>query len=163
MLEKLAAKLGASIDVVDAAQWKHIRKYRAGDRASPERRNVLGVAAMARDVGAEVLVFVRDRDADASRGAEIDGAIPAAETINEIRVAGGVAIEEIEAWLLALLGQRGSEALSDAKAVLSKQGYDTLEQKLDIIDGCQLDRVPDDAGSLARWVERFRTAFEIGP
>lgn len=163
LLERLAVKIGATMEIVDGVPWKKIRKYRAGDHARAERRNVLGVAEMARDAGAQVVLFVRDRDGDESRGREIETAIPDAEQIHGMRIAGGVAIEEIEAWLLALLGESDSEKHKNAKEVLTKRGHSTLEQKLAIVDGGELGRIPADARSLAQWLERCRIAFQGDP
>src|SRR6266511_1363206 len=94
-------------NVEGALRWSRITKYRHGrELHAAEVQNVLGVAVDALDAGCNVVAFVRDRDGDPERERDIEaGLARAAEIYPGLRVIGGVAIEEIEAWVLALLGE----------------------------------------------------------
>ncbi len=70
------------------------------------------------------------------------------------------AAEEIEAWVLALLGERDSESHADAKRVLAKaHGIDNRHSKIEAVRAANIDRVPEDARSLKQWRERARNAL----
>jgi hypothetical protein len=142
--------------------WKHIRKYRSGDHRTPEERNVLGLALAAREAGCEAICFIRDRDRDPRREQDVEAGITAAQQMFPgLRVIGGMAIEELEAWVLALSGERQSEQLADAKEHLANsRGISTTAQMLCIVEAADLDRLPKDAGSLQRWLARARHALE---
>lgn len=64
-------------------------------------------------------------------------------------------MQEIEAWILALLGERRSERHSDAKAVL-KEKHEIVgcAQKVATVEAADLARVPEDATSLRLWLGR---------
>ncbi len=122
------------------------------------------------EVGADVLVFVRDRDGDEERAAAIEeGLRLAREGTYSAKVVGGVAVEEIEAWILALLGERRSEHPKDAKRVLrNRHGIADLGGKRAVVEDANLgnfpedanlDALPDDAVSLRAWLTRVREAF----
>jgi hypothetical protein len=65
ILEALLHKTGATgFDIVDARIWKSIAKFRFKPPVRGEVQNVLGLVLEAEEVGAEVLVFVRDQDGD---------------------------------------------------------------------------------------------------
>ncbi len=136
--------------------WKKIRKYRAQDHRSPERRNVLGLALAAREAGCHVICFARDRDRDTRREEDIGAGIEDAQaTFSDLRVIGGVAIEESEAWILALLGDRRSEEHADAKKHLEQtHSLSGCEQKVLAVKEADLNALPDDAASLRMWLRR---------
>lgn len=65
---------------------------------------------------------------------------------------GGVAVETIEAWLLALAGRRRTEELSAAAA----------KRELGVTAGAAVttaDNLADDAASLRTWLERVAAAL----
>lgn len=144
---------------VGAKAWKDIVKFKAGGHKAAETRNVLGLALRARDAGAELVVFVRDRDGDAQREAAIEAGI--AEVIG-VRVVGGVAIETIEAWVLACDGDKAAEKRLDPKGELARRGYETTAAKVDVVTEKFAEERLDGAVSLGRWIGRLRTATGTG-
>ena len=68
---------------------------------------------------------------------------------------GGTAVEAIEGWILALLGERDSESHSRPKIQL-EQRHDigTTEKMVAVTQVADLDRTPADAVSLRSWLER---------
>ena len=105
--------------IVDGITWKRIRKYRAGQHRSAETRTILGLALDAKERGAAVVAFTRDRDGDLEREADIEAGIArAAELFSDMCIIGGAAREDTEAWILALLGVR----LPDSSAASAMKG-----------------------------------------
>lgn len=149
-------------EIAGAVAWKAIRKFRAGDHRRPETRNILGAVEKASELDCDALIFVRDRDSDGEREQQIeDGIQEAGDLFPEVKVTGGVAIEQIEAWILAILGRRGSERHRDSKQTLAEAGKGTgREMMIDLIDACDLAALPDDATSLRRWLGRVRATLE---
>jgi len=76
-----------------------------------------------------------------------------------VRVVGVVAVETIEAWLLAMLGECGTEGLADLKPILERRGYGTCEAKVRLVRERGLDDIPADAAFLRLWLERVRAAL----
>jgi hypothetical protein len=148
--------------VAEAVAWKSIRKYRSGDHRQPETRNVLGIALLARERGYHTVLFTRDRDRQAGRERDIEAGIREANQSRDLAhvgVAGGLAVETIEAWLLAMLGERGTESLADPKPILEHRGYGTCEAKVRLVRERGLDDIPGDAAFLWLWLERVKTAL----
>lgn len=164
VIEALLRKT-AKIDftVVDARVWKRIRKFQAGKHAQPETRNVLGLMNEAEEAGCDVLVFVRDQDGYQDRQESIKAGIRLSiDGRFEPALVGGVAIQEIEAWILALLGERGSERHTDAKAVLAKKhGITTCAGKVAAVEGADRARIPEDATSLRDWLSLIDVCFVL--
>src|SRR4029077_20631304 len=98
-------------------------------------------------------------DGSVARERELEkGLQRARELFTNLEVIGGVAIENIEGWILVLLGQQGERISSKrAKLELEKHGVTTLLQKVDAIASASLTGLP--AGSLSTWLERARSAF----
>lgn len=147
-------------ETVDAVRWKTIRKFKAGDHAKPEFRNVMGLALEADERGCDALVFVRDRDGDLERETDIEQGIERASRQFGLRIVGGTANEELEAWLLAMLGTRKSESFADAKTKLADTHETTTrEQKCEVVTKANLDELPEDCPSLRRWLERAKAGL----
>lgn len=141
--------------VVDACLWKRIRKYRSQDHLRPETRNVLGLALQADEAGCDALVFVRDQDGDDERQADIEEGVRLAQGNGfDVDIVGGVAVQELEAWILAILGERRSEHHADAKQAL-KQRHEVTEREemIEVIEARGIDGIPEDAASLRTWLE----------
>lgn len=148
---------GASYQIVDAVIWKRIRKYRAGEFRSAERRTVLGLALMAKEASADAVVFSRDRDGEAERVGWIEAAIDdARELYASVTLAGGVAIEETEAWILSLGGDTRAETHADPKNVLNSHGIRGTNAMVDAIANATNLRT---CSSLAAWLDRVSAAL----
>ena len=157
--------------VVDGVLWKQIRKYQVGNRRGAEERNVLGLVLKAKEVGCDLVAFVRDRDgtqANPNREryqAIEDGIRAAQEKIEECpRVIGGVAVKKLESWLMALLGNRNSEIHPSPERVLEDRGVaiKSTRDYVAVVRDADLDQVPADAESLRCWIERATAALDAG-
>jgi hypothetical protein len=143
--------------------WKEIRKFRAGDHRSAETRNVLGAALRAREAGADALIFSRDRDRVPTRERDIEDGVGAASKEIGIGIAGGTAIEDLDAWVLACLGITNSEENRNAKQTLERErGIATTSAKVVAIEQVDLSALPADAGSLRQWIDRVRAVLGTG-
>lgn len=157
IVEALLARAGSpEITVIDACAWKRIRKYQVKKPMPAEVKNVLGLALLAEEAGCSVLAFIRDQDGDEERERDVEEGIRlAAERADGIRIVGGVAIHELEAWLLALLGERRSEEIRDPKRALDERHHvGTRDQKVAVVEEANLDAIPEDARSLRTWLNR---------
>jgi hypothetical protein len=163
-IEALARKVGVvPIDVIGAVIWKNIKKFRFKPPVRGEIQNVLGLVIEAEEVGAEVLAFVRDQDGYPDRQDDIEEGIRRARARSDSpQIVGGVAVQEIEAWILALLFEPRSERHADAKAVLeARHGIADRNGKVAVIDAADLDRLPEDAVSLRSWVSQARVVLVL--
>jgi hypothetical protein len=151
----------AEITIAAACAWKKIRKYRSGQNAQRETRNVLGLMVEAEELGCDAVVFVRDRDGDAERQADIEEGIRLARDRGFApALVGGVAIEEIEAWILAAMGEVRSERHGDAKAVLEeRRGLAGRAAMVAAVQERGLQRVAEDAASLRAWLNEANATF----
>ncbi|HEY5959686.1 MAG TPA: hypothetical protein VIV60_24190, partial [Polyangiaceae bacterium] len=140
--------------VVGATPWKSIRKYRG------KGPNVLGLVEMASRADAAVVAFVRDADNDAERQKTIASAIEkAAEAFPKVAVIGGSAIQVLEAWILAMQGEHGTEQLrkASAQAKLKEKGLDKDTARMtQVVTEADLVRLPRDAESLNAWLDLAR-------
>ncbi len=101
LLERIA---GTSHDIVDGVRWDKIRKFRSGAHRQHETRNVMGLALIAKERQCDAIVFVRDCDGDEERQEHVEAGVTEA-TMMLAHVVGGLAVEAIEAWALALHGR----------------------------------------------------------
>jgi hypothetical protein len=77
-------------------------------------------------------------------------------------VIGGSAIPVLEAWILAMLGEHGSEELrkSAAQEKLIKKGIDKdTAEMVKVVLEAELARLPEDAGSLRSWLLKARNVL----
>jgi hypothetical protein len=158
VLEALLAALGLHVSVVERLPWKKVPHYRAGGHASREERLVRGAALRAKDRGA-ALVFVRDRDGDEARESAIERALTQGDAPV---VVGGVAIEQLESWLLAIAGERSTEQHGRARTfelVRQHAQPKSTVAYVALVERHGLSRVAPDAASLHRWLERAREAL----
>ena len=156
--------------ILGAQVWKSIRKYtdhgrlpadtRSFIRGSHEERAVLGLVLDAKEHGAQVVAFVRDQDDDPSRSAIIANANEQARTkFSDIRVVGDTAIPVLEAWILAMMGESGSESFGKAKAqrLLSDRGVTTTAKMVSEVLAAR--PIPEDATHLHSWLTQAKTAL----
>jgi len=141
---------------------KSIRKFTAGGHRKAEEKNVMGLALYAKERGYRALIFTRDRDGRVKREEAIEAGITKAAAEFDVAIAGAVAVEAIEAWLLALLGDLKADQYNDPKTELDNRGYTTLDQKLELIDAHQggLQRAEVSAFWLGMWSARVRAIPE---
>lgn len=164
-LEALVRRHDGDLEIVGAELWKSkVPKLGVGKGiGGAETKTVRGLALMAAEKGAEALVFARDRDGDRARQRDVEAGLDAARRENPtLRIVGGVAIEMIECWLLALRGQRRSQTCHDPKGELANQyGVTNLEQKVELVQEAKLEpgAIPADAESLLTWLKQARDAF----
>jgi len=156
--------------ILGAQVWKRIRKYTADGRlpagtrspirGSHEERAVLGLVLDAKERGAQVVAFVRDQDDDPDRAEIIAKAIERARTqFSGIQVVGSAAVPVLEAWILALMGETGSESLGKAKAqkLLADRGITTTAK---MVSEVLANRpVPEDATHLRSWLAQAKSAL----
>lgn len=160
ILHALVRRLRTEHVVVDAWRWRDVRKFRAGKHDAAEMQTVLGLALRAEELGCNALVFVRDRDRDAEREADVERGLEAARRF-DVQLVGGTANEEIEAWLLAMKGERRSELHADAKAVLRvRHEIADRTAKMEVVETANLEAIPDDCESLRRWLARAKALSE---
>jgi hypothetical protein len=168
VLEALLRRVRADgWDVVGAVRWMKIRKYRAGGHADDEQRNVLGLALMASEHRADIIAFSRDSDGDRGREASVEAGIAAVgeKFPDGPRVAGGVAVQTVEAWILALAGRSRTEEMSRAKlvpaieALLGAGNVKQTDRYIETVEQADLAKLAADASSLRRWIERASAAL----
>lgn len=152
--------------IVDAIPWKKTPKLQVGMRGKGEELNVLRAHHQAKKRGCDVFVFSRDRDKAkfAHREEDIERAIEAISSSSEAApaVIGGVAIEKLESWLVAIAGVHGSEDLRRPEQKLGVLGVgdkDTAAM-VQLVEERGLGDVPADARSLLRWLARARQALD---
>ncbi|HEY3253799.1 MAG TPA: hypothetical protein VGJ91_07620, partial [Polyangiaceae bacterium] len=136
--------------IVGAMKWAGIRKYRANAPPPNEARNVRALCLHAKEAGASVLAFTRDSDGDLIRTRDIEGAIAEHERTGDgPELIAGVAIPLLEAWLLALGGESGTEQLSKARALSRCEETHAFakntEKVVAFVQSCDLASVPADA------------------
>jgi hypothetical protein len=147
-------------EVRGAMQWKGITKLRGPRRRMPrEEQNVLGLVFAAKKQRARVLAFVRDADDDKNRPKVIDDAIgKAKETFPEVEVIGGAAVPVLAGWMLAMLGEYGTERLGKeaarSKLVELKVPSKDTAAMVEIAAKVAVEKLPNDATSLKVWLTR---------
>jgi hypothetical protein len=142
--------------------WANARKFQAGDHRRPETRTVLGLLLDAREAECDAVVFVRDRDGYLEREEHVEAGIAEATVLfPNMSVIGGVAIEELEAWLLACKGLTKSESFRQAKEEFARRypSEDHRQGKVAVVEAADLESLPADALSLRRWRGRALAAF----
>lgn len=160
VLECLVRRIQPQSEISDGVCWKDVTKYRSGEHRHPETRTVLGLALTAFERKC-VLVFSRDRDGYEEREHDVENGIEQAKKLfPDVVIVGGTANEEIESWILSMLGDRSAESHTNAKARLAKtHGISTRQEKVDIASKFDFSNAPEPAVSLRRWLERVGVAL----
>lgn len=146
----------------EACVWKNIPSLVVGGgRLRAEERNVRAVAQFAIEHACDVLVFARDRDRDEARGDAIaKGLAHARERHAErLAIAGAVAIECLEAWVLAAEGKRRTESRSVGAVKRYLGAENATADMVARIGACPPEALADDASSLRAWCEEVRAAL----
>ena len=154
LLEKIR---GDGWQIVGAIQWKNIHKLRSGFHGKAEERNVLGAVLKAQEKGAHVAAFVRDRDGYEQRQRDIDAGILGAQSILP-HVIGGMAVEKLESWIVAILGGSASETMRRPEDYLAERGIGEKNTAgmVSAVASADMGRIPEDAASLRLWLLRAR-------
>jgi hypothetical protein len=157
-LARLAAPSGWRVR--EAIQWKNIPKLGIGTKGKGvERKTILAARLHAMERGCTVLMFSRDRDGpkNTARQQEIEQTLAELANDGGIGIIGGIAVERLESWLLALSGCTGTEALRDGKTdqqleELGVPAKDTVAM-VEHVGRCRLALIPADAASLRAWLK----------
>lgn len=161
VLEALARQAAPSGWCVrDAMKWKDIPKLGIGSKGKGvERKTILAARLHATERGCSVLMFSRDRDGpkNSARQQEIEQTLAELASEGGIATVGGIAIERLESWLLALSGCTGTEALRVSKTdqeldTLGVRAKDTVAM-VEHVSRCGLSVLPADAASLRAWLK----------
>jgi hypothetical protein len=151
-------------EIVDALPWRKIRKLQVGGHASAETKNVMGVVLRAKEKSCHVVAFTRDQNGERERVRRINEGIDRSRS--EFRdcpaIAGGAAVRKLESWVVALLGEAGSEELTRPEEFLELRGIGDKDTRamVEAVAGSEMDGIPEDAASLRGWLERARAALE---
>jgi hypothetical protein len=156
--------------IVGALSWKRCRKYtdhgslpddvRRTIRGDHEKRAVLGLGLDAKERGAQAVAFVRDQDDDPERASLIAAAVELARTLwPHIRLVGDTAVPVLEGWIVALMGEPGTEALGKSKAqrLLSDRNVKTTAEMVREVLAHR--PVPEDAAHLRSWLAQAKAAL----
>lgn len=159
-------------NIVEAIQWKQLRKLKARPSgAGRESDNVRKAALHASERGCDLLVFVRDRDdsddhPNPDRETDIEAGIRIALEDHEgvLGIVGGVAIRRLESWLLAITGTGKTEESRRPEELLVMLGVREKHtaEMVGLVEQADLAQVPGDARSLRAWLDRARAALGGG-
>jgi hypothetical protein len=144
-------------------QWKDVPKLRVNVAGDAEARTVAVLALRAREMGCNALVFLRDRDGNTARERAIRDAIGAARS-GSLRIAGGVPIEMLECWLLALAGDEKAHSEGDPVATLAARHAVPPKRVTAMVQHVRTSRLlaaPPDAVSLWRWLRALAFALSV--
>lgn len=165
VIDALLRKLTRNgIDIIDGIDWKNIFKYSAKtSRLTKDHtlgldgQRVLGLLLYAEEKKYDAVIFVRDRDDQPHREKDIKAALKIGREFYTPKIAGGVAAQAIESWLLSLKNEKDAERYGAPKDVL-RDKYDvvSLVDKVAIVDNANLDEIRQDAQSLRNWLTQVR-------
>lgn len=151
--------------VLDAMAWKSLVKLTPRRPGSGDARSVAAVVLHAKERGDDVVVFFRDRDGakNRAREAEIEAVVtntPSAAA--SPKLVGAVAVETLEAWVLAACGDANCDSYTDPVAVLAARfsvSPKSAAAMVALIEAADLDSASARSSSLARWLGRARAVF----
>ena len=143
--------------VVDALRWKDLKHLRVGGaiKGNNETLNVLKLVHHAREARCDAVAFSRDRDGPRFKQRQLDvdhGIVQAGQQPDALGMIGGMAIEKLEAWLVALAGIHGTEDMGGVRLEreLSQLGIElkSTGQYVAHAEAADLKQIPPDAASL---------------
>jgi hypothetical protein len=160
VLESLLRRVREDVEIAGATEWKRIRKFRSGAHATAEIRNVLGLCLHAKERGATLVAFARDRDRDVDRERAVaEGIRRAANVFPELHVVGGVAVEAVEAWALSMLADARAATYARPKEQLSAtHAVTSVAQLAEICADPERAPCERDSGLVA-WLDRAAHAL----
>jgi hypothetical protein len=153
-------------EVAGGIRWKNIRKLTVGAGKKGEEESVHRAHFHAKKRGCQVLAFARDRDKPkyAHRVTDIDAAIKALDDAGDgPSIIGGVSVEKLESWLVAIAGIRGSEAMTRPEEALNPLGIGDKDTEAMVrhVEERGLDGIAVDAVSLRLWLDRARSVLGV--
>ena len=154
--------------VVGSVVWQRLPNFRLG---VPSRRienadayNLLAAQQLADDVGATVLVALRDTDGDLKRERALHDAKSSAPI--HPRIVLGTPHLKLEAWILACLGTPKAEELRKTKLESQLRSRNIRPKStaamVNVIENCDLTTIPPCATRLHRFLDDLRAAL-TGP
>lgn len=165
VLEALLRKVAPDgWEVVDARPWSSLVKLTQRTGASGDARNLRKVLLHATEQGCDVVVFSRDRDGakNRSRQVELDAIVSESSAAGTVKVVGSVAVETLEAWVLAAAGDRKCESYADPARELTERfevpPKDTRAM-VALVEAADLSAAAACSASLQRWIGSARRVF----
>ncbi len=144
-----------AFEVVAARPWSAGgRSFRRGGATTAEARRVAAWFLDAQEKHCDLLVYVRAES-------HAQGRAKGAADHPTVDVVGGLAIQAIEGWLLALRGEPKSERVKAraGKKRVQDAGLTCTADMVECVRGADLDRLPPDAHSLRAWLDQARAVF----
>lgn len=172
ILEALLARIRRDgWTVVGALQWKHLCKLRARGPSPTEAEQIERLILHAEEAEADIVAFSRDGDDEgvARQEAVVVGVQRARAGLSRpLAVVGEIALPSLEGWILALLGQHGTEDMTPSRArrEIEKVGLvlKSTASMVRVVEQCpDLSVVPDDAKGLIRWRDAAQAALAPSP
>ena len=144
--------------------WKDIPKLRVNVPGHEDAKAVRVLEMRAAELGCNALIFLRDRDGELARQRSIERAIAELSPRRHFVVAGGIPVEQLECWLLAICGVKATEIetdcvqqLSDVHGVASKNTNSMVQ----LVRNADILEIPTDAVSLWRWLRRVASSLRV--
>ncbi len=160
LLERIAP---GQFEVVAARRWSAGgRSFQRGGATTAEARRVAAWFLDAQEKDCDLLVYVRDEDGDSTRAAShAQGRAKGVTDHPTVDVVGGLAVQAIEGWLLALRGEPKSERVKAraGKKRVNDAGLICTADMVECVRGADLDRLPPDAHSLRAWLDQAHAVF----
>ena len=154
---------GGGWQIRDAIRWRDVPKLRANAPGDGDTRTVRVLAQRAAELGCNALVFLRDRDGSQARERAIRDAIKEARR-GTVVIAGGVPIEMLECWLLALRKEPSAHADPDCVASLEARHGVPRKRTIAMVQLVRRARLLDaspDARSLWRWLRLVAQGLSV--
>lgn len=163
VVEELMAKVRSTgWKIVEAMVWRDVPKLRVGARGHEDKKTVAALALRAREKGCNALIFLRDRDGEAARERAIDTAV--AEIQPGLHVAGGVPMEKLEHWLLALKGEESAHCDAnpeDSLEVRYRVPRKRVTAMVQLVRNSSIRKAAPDAQSLRTWLRKVAVALSV--
>jgi hypothetical protein len=163
-------------EIEEGIPWRTIKDIRVRTRKiagkqktvfsrHKDAHNVAAVSLHAREKNCDVLAFVRDRDGRKETQEAIEAGLANEEgNSNALQIIGGVAVEKLESWIIALSGKTRSEDRGRKMIDMVFEELDILPKDtgrfVEIISKADLKNLPADATSLRAWLEKAKAVLD---
>lgn len=158
VLYELFVKSGRTGEVIAGKNWRSIRKFKAGENATPEQKTLKGLALDAKEHGADLVLWARDSDHQANREQELMPTQDELRTTHAgtLTICGGVVSPAIEAWMIALAKHHPNpESLTTARCeqLAAQHNFAREDQMVDLVRERDLDASL--SPSLQNWLKQL--------